>query len=88
MKLLFLSILLGTLMQFKTLSSGESHTFPKGINFMSVTCADCDVIISGDTLNLVSQGFDFPVVIGQSYDEIKIISNADGTKIGYSYANR
>lgn len=89
MKLMFLSLamLLGTSIQFATLGSSESLTLAQGVNWVSVVCADCDIVMGGDTINLVNQGFEFDDYVGKSYNAITIISNAVGTKVAYKYEN-
>tara|TARA_R110000782_G_scaffold42103_2_gene95979 strand:- start:163 stop:429 length:267 start_codon:yes stop_codon:yes gene_type:complete len=87
MKIMFLSIMLGTTMQFETLGTGETFTITNGVNYVSVICANCDIVMGGDTMNLINQGFTFNDYIGKEYDEIKVLSNAAGTKIAYKYEN-
>ena len=84
---MFLSIMLGTTMQFETLGTGETFTITNGVNYVSVICANCDIVMGGDTMNLINQGFTFNDYIGKEYDEIKVLSNAAGTKIAYKYEN-
>ena len=85
MKILSIAFLLiGTGMRFATLGVGETLVLDSGINWVSVQCADCDIIQGVDTLN-VTNIFTFPDYIGQHYDEITIISNAADTKIAYRY---
>jgi hypothetical protein len=87
MKIMFLSIMLGTTMQFETLGTGETFTITNGVNYVSIICANCDIVMGGDTMNLINQGFTFNDYIGKEYDEIKVLSNAAGTKIAYKYEN-
>ena len=84
---MFLSIMLGTTMQFETLGTGETFTITNGVNYVSIICANCDIVMGGDTMNLINQGFTFNDYIGKEYDEIKVLSNAAGTKIAYKYEN-
>lgn len=86
-KLLFMSVLFGTQIQFQTLNNGESLTLAQGVNWVSVTCADCDLVMGGDTMNLTNEGFEFWDIPNKQYNSITIISNADNTKIAYKYEN-
>ena len=79
--------MLGTTMQYETLGISETFTITRGVNWVSVICADCDIVMGGDTMNLINQGFTFNDYIGKEYDEIKVLSNAAGTKIAYKYEN-
>lgn len=87
MRLMFLSLFFGTSIQFVTLGTSESLTLSSGVNWASVVCVDCDLVMGTDTINLVNQGFTFEDFIGKQYNEIKVISNASGTKIAYKYEN-
>lgn len=84
---MLLGVLLGTTIQFTTLGSGETLTLSSGVNWVSVMCADCNIVMGTDTMSLVNQGFNFYDYIGKEYDEIKVISNAADTKIAYKYEN-
>ena len=89
MKLLaitFLSFFFDGAIQFTTLGSGSSLILAEGVNWVSIECADCDVIIYGDTMNVTSV-FTFPDYPLENYKEIRINSNAADTKIAYRYEN-
>ena len=87
MRLLFILGIFATTIQFTTLSNGESLTLAEGVNWVSIICADCDVVMGNDTINLVNQGFEFPDIPMKQYNSIKIIANANNTKIAYKYEN-
>lgn len=87
MKIMLMSVLFGTSVAFSTLGTGETLTLSSGVNWVSVTCADCDIVMGGDTMNLTNQSFEFWDVPNKQYNTITILSNAEGTKVAYKYEN-
>lgn len=87
MKMLFMVLFFGTSIQFETLGVGESLTLAQGVNWVSITCIDCDIVMSGDTMNLSNQSFEFWDVPNKQYNSITILSNSANTKIAYKYEN-
>ena len=49
MKIMLMSVLYGTSVAFSTPVTGETLTLSSGVNWVSVTCADCDIVMGGDT---------------------------------------
>mgnify|MGYP003635437076 FL=1 len=85
MKILIIMAFFSSNMLFSTIQDGESLTLPKGVQFVSIACLDCDVVHGENTIKITSS-FTFPDYPQDSYNEIIINAHSE-TKIAYRYEN-